>query len=249
MNRIIAVFAGAILSVAAQDARSIIVESQNRGRSQSQHYEGNLKVIGSGKITEKRWTYDRIGSYGESKSVLRFTEPPEVRGVALLIVNHPERTSDQWMYIPEHGRERRVALQDRSVRFFGTDFTFEDLEERDADQYDYKLIGEDPIEGVLCWKIESRPKKSKSSQYTHSYVWVRKEDYTPARIENYKDGKPIRHVQYSEIRKVQGIWTPHKLEMFDVGRNSRTVLIMDKLQHNVPLKEEQFTLQSLRRSS
>jgi outer membrane lipoprotein-sorting protein len=249
MNKLVIALAALPGLSCAQDAREIVQEAQNRGRSQSQHYEGTLKVIGSGRIAEKRWTYDRIGSYGESKSVLRFTDPAEVRGVALLVVNHPDRTSDQWMYIPEHGRERRVAFQDRSVRFFGTDFTFEDLEERDVNQYDYKLLGGEAIEGAACWKLESRPRKAKSSQYTHSYLWIRKDDYALARIENYRGEKPVRHVQYSDIRRVQGIWTPHRLEMFDVGRNSRTVLMMEKLQHNVPMKDDQFTLQALRRSS
>src|SRR5688572_10057331 len=115
------------LVLAAQDPREIVQESQKRTQSKSQVYEGTLRVVDAkGKVTDKRWAYERLGSHGASKAVLRFTEPPEVRGVALLIVNHPERASDQWMWIPEIGRERRVALQDRSTRFFGTDFTFED---------------------------------------------------------------------------------------------------------------------------
>ena len=103
-----------------------------------QHYEGTLQVFDAkGKISDKRWTFDRLGSHGSSKSILRFTAPPEVKGVALLVVNHPDRASDQWMWTPAIQRDRRVALQDRSQRFFGTDFSFEDLEERDVDQYDY----------------------------------------------------------------------------------------------------------------
>ena len=52
----------------------------------------------------------------------------EVNGVALLIHNHTDRASDQWMWTPALQRDRRIALQDRSTRFFGTDFSFEDLE-------------------------------------------------------------------------------------------------------------------------
>ena len=63
------------------------------------------------KVTEKRWVFDRIGSHGDSKSILRFTAPPEVKGVALLVVNHPERASDQWMWTPALERDRRIALQ------------------------------------------------------------------------------------------------------------------------------------------
>ena len=234
----------------AQDARQIVQEAQTRSRSSSQHYEGNLKVIDSkGKTSEKRWRYDRLGSHGNSKSILRFTAPAEVRGVALLIVNHPDRASDQWMWIPDIGRERRVALQDRSTRFFGTDFTFEDLEERDVEQYDFKVIKEEPIDGAAAWKIESRPRRGKNSQYSHSYVWIRKDNHAFARVETYKGDKPVRNLQYGDIRQVQGIWTAHKMDMHDLGRNSHTIMTMDKLEYNVKLSESDFTLQALRRSS
>src|SRR5712672_2525733 len=167
-----------LVAAAAQDVRQIVSEAQNRSRSKSQRYEGTLEVIGSSnKVSLKRWIYERIGSFGESKSILRFTAPPEVKGVALLIVNHPDRASDQWMWTPAIERDRRIALQDRSTRFFGTDFSFEDLEERDVDQYEYSLAGDDVVDGAACWKIQSTPKQTKSSQYTRSVVWVRKDNY------------------------------------------------------------------------
>jgi hypothetical protein len=250
MNRIACVGLLFVSTACAQDVRQIVQEAQNRSQSKSQRYDGTLKVIDSkGKVNTKKWTYERLGSHGSSKAVLRFVAPAEVKGVALLVVNHPDRASDQWMYIPEIGRERRVALQDRSTRFFGTDFTFEDLEERDVSQYEYKLIAEESIEGAPCWKIESRPVKGKSSQYTHSYAWIRKDSYAFARIENYKGTNSVRQLQYGDIRKVEGIWTAHKLDMFDVGRNSHTVLTLEKLEYNLPLTDDEFTLQALRRPS
>src|SRR5258705_10188606 len=160
-----------------QDPQQIVEEAQKRTNAQSQRYEGTLQVVDAkSKITEKRWQYDRIGSHGSSKSVLRFTAPAEVKGVALLVVNHPERSSDQWMWTPAINRERRIAIQDRSTRFFGTDFSFEDLEERDVNQYDYRLTGEEAIDGAACWRIEARPRSGKASQYTLSRMWVRKDN-------------------------------------------------------------------------
>jgi hypothetical protein len=160
------------------EARDLVAESQRRTQSKSQRYEGALQVIDQKRrVSTKRWRFERLGSYGNSKSLLRFTEPPEVRGVALLIYNHPDRSSDQWMWRPEIGRDQRVALQDRSTRFFGTDFSFEDLEERDVNQFDYRLLGEESIEGALCWKIDSQPKQAKTSQYTHTVLWIRRQDY------------------------------------------------------------------------
>src|ERR1700674_5237878 len=151
----------ALVPALAQDPRAIVEESQRRGRANSQAYEGVLEVIAAdSKVTKKSWQFLRTGSYGNSKAIIRFNAPAEVKGVALLIVNHPDRSSDQWMWTPAIERDRRIALQDRSTRFFGTDFSFEDLEERDVDQFEYKMLGDGNIDGAVCWKIESRPKQA-----------------------------------------------------------------------------------------
>ncbi len=239
-----------LLMLLQQDPRQIVQEAQRRTTSQSQHYEGTLKVVDAkNKITEKRWTYDRVGSHGSSKAVLRFTAPAEVKGVALLIMNHPEKSSDQWMWTPAINRERRIALQDRSTRFFGTDFSFEDLEERDIDQFDYKLLGEETIDGAPCWKVESIPRQSKVSQYSRSTLWIRKDNYVWAQIENYGKEQVIRRAKYTDIRNVQGIWTAHQIDMHDLKRNSHTILKTERLQYNLPMKDESFTVQALRRES
>jgi len=247
MNKLAAICLLCTSALLAQGARQIVAEAENRSRSKSQQYQGTLEVIGaSNKISLKRWEYRRIGSYGTSKSILRFTAPAEVKGVALLIVNHTDRASDQWMWTPSIERDRRIATQDRSTRFFGTDFSFEDLEERDVDQFDYKLAGDDRVDGAACWKIESKPKESKSSQYTSSLVWVRKDNFVVAQVEDYTKDKLIRGIHYSDIQNVDGIWTPRTVEVFDANRKSRTVLKLEKLEYNVPMKDEDFTIEALR---
>lgn len=245
MNRKIAVLlmaaAGALW---AQDPRQIIQEVQRRQQSKSQRYEGTLEVMGRGnRIATKQWVYLRIGDFGNSKAILRFTAPAEVKGVGLLIINHPDRASDQWMWRPAIGRDQRIALQDRSTRFFGTDFSFEDLEERDVDQYDYKMLGQE--NGM--WKIESRPRKS--SQYTYSYFWIKKDNYTFQKIEAYNKKGLARVIDYKDYELVNGIWTARTTEVTDPARNSRTILKYDKVEYNLPLKDDEFTLDALRRES
>ena len=57
----------------------------------------------------------------------------------------------------------------------------------------------------------------------------------------------IRRLTYNDFQLVQGIWTARQMEMADLRRDSRTRLTLDKLQYNVPLKDEDFTLQAIRR--
>jgi outer membrane lipoprotein-sorting protein len=251
MNRLFAALCLLGLAAAApsaQDVHQVVDEAQRRSSATSQRYEGLLQVFeAKGRVSDKRWTLERIGSHGNSRAILKFTAPAEVKGVALLIVNHPDRASDQWMWTPAIERDRRIALQDRSTRFFGTDFSFEDLEERDVNQYDYQMLGDETVDGAACWKIQSVPKERKSSQYTRSVVWIRKDNYSFARIESYVKDAVVRRLDYSDIQNVQGIWTARRLEMTDLRRGSRTRLTLDKLQYNVPMNEEDFTLQALRR--
>jgi len=237
-----------VVAALAQDARQIVEEAQRRARSSSQRYEGALQVIDrNGKTSVKRWISQRFGSAGNAKLLIRFTAPAEVKGVALLIIHHPDRSSDQWLWTPATGRERRIALQDRSTRFFGTGFSFEDLEEREVNQFDFRLLGEDPVDGALCWRLESRPRRTKVSQYTHSLAWIRKDSYAVLRQENYVKDTLVRRLELRDIEVVQGIWTPRRMEMHDLQRSRRTILTMEKLQYNLPLKEESFTLPALRR--
>jgi len=250
MNKLIAIFflLSSLASAQYDFALQIMDESESRARSGTQQYEGTLEVTtASNKVTTKRWTYRRLGSNGASKAILRFTAPAEVKGVALLIVNHTDRSSDQWMWTPAIERDRKIAAQDRSTRFFGTDFSFEDLEERDVDQFDYKYQGEETLGGLDCWKIESKPKQSVSSQYTSSMLWLRKDDYVATQIENFSKDKLVRRIRYSDIQKVSGIWTPRTIEVYDAVRKSRTVLKLEKLEYNTPMKDADFTLEALRK--
>ena len=128
-------------------------------------------------------------------------------------------------------------------------FSFEDLEERDTNQFEYRLVGSENIDGVDAWKVESTPRQTKVSQYTRSILWIRKDNYALAQIENYSKDQLVRRAHYTDIRNDQGIWTAHQIEMHDLKRNSRTILKIEKLSYSVPMKDDDFTLQSLRRES
>jgi hypothetical protein len=77
-------------------------------------------------------------------------------------------------------------------------------------------------------------------------VWIRKDTYALAQIESYVKSDVVRRLKYSNFSQVQGIWTGRRLEMNDLRRKSRTILTLDKLEYDVPLKDEDFTLQALR---
>jgi hypothetical protein len=250
MNKTTIVFLMAAGTAMAQDGRQIMQEVQKRQHTTSLRYEGTVKTYaGTSRVqadvdkhtATKNWTFTRLGDFGNSKAIVRFTGPAEVKGVAVLIVNHPNTASDQWMWRPNIGRDQRVSVQDRSTRFFGTDFNFEDLEERDVDQFDYTLTGEAGGQ----WRIDAKPRKP--SSYTHSYYFIDKTKYIFNQIETFNKKGIAKTLDYRDYKLVQGIWTPSAVLVTDVLAKSKTILTYDKTEYNLPMKEEDFTVEALRR--
>jgi len=54
-------------------------------------------------------------------------------------------------------------------------------------------------------------------------------------------------LDYTRISEIQGIWTARELTMTDLKRGSSTRLTLDKVEYNLPFKEDDFTLEAIRR--
>ena len=190
-------------SALAQDARQIVAEAQNRHASKSQQYEGTLEVMGSSKkVSLKRWIYQRIGSYGASRTILRFTAPPEVKGVALLIVNHPDRASDQWMWTPGHRARpaHRAAGPLHALLRHRLQLRGSGRARRRPVRLQAARRRTDRRRGVLEDRVEAEG--AKSSQYTSTRSSGSARTTTSfARIENYNKDKLVRRVRLHAISK------------------------------------------------
>jgi hypothetical protein len=213
----------------------------------SQRYEGLLQVFDAkGKVSTSGGRSSGLGAHGDSKMVLRFTAPAEVKGVALLVVNHPDRASDQWMWTPGVERDRRIALQ--TVRRASL-APISASKTRRARRQPVRLRAAWRRHGrrLACWKIQSTPKQTKSSQYTKAVVWIRKDNYAVTRVRELRQGPGGSAARLRDFVNIVGIWTARQLDMSDLRRGSRTRLTLEKLQYNVAMKDEDFTLQALRR--
>jgi hypothetical protein len=173
----LAIVAFSLISIAigtAPDARKIIEGVYKQDTSRDAIWKASLETLDKkGTSRRKKFTFQRLGAFGNSKTLVRFTDPVEVRGVGLLSVNQQGATERQWMYTPAIQRVRRIAPQERARRFLGTDFSNEDMAERVLEDFEYRLLGEgEVVDGHKTYKIEQKPVSSDRSQYDHLYVWV-----------------------------------------------------------------------------
>jgi hypothetical protein len=232
----------------SESAIEIMREVQQRGFAQSQSYDGTIEVVASnGKVLKRSWQLWREGNHGESKLLLRFNSPPEMLGVAVLILKAPNATPEQWLYTPSIQRERRLAAQDRSQRFMGTDLSHEDFEDRPVEDYDYDLIGEESFAGQAVYKIKAVCKDRKSTQYSQLILYVRKDILATTFTELYVDGKLRKTLLRGDWKQIQGIWTPLLLEMKDVARGSTTRIRASNVKYNVTFGPQWFSVGNLRK--
>ncbi|MCI0338363.1 MAG: outer membrane lipoprotein-sorting protein [Acidobacteria bacterium] len=200
-----------------------------------------------GNVRSKKFVSRKIGSFGNSKTLVRFTDPAEVRGVGLLSINQAGTSDRQWMYTPAIQRVRRIAAQERRQRFLATDFTNEDLAERVLDDFVYKLLSEgEEIDGRKTYKIEGRPVSPEKSQYAYLYLWVPLDIPYVVLAEMYdKQGQQLRVLKASALEKISGIWVGKRIEMSSPPEGTKTVLIIEEIRFNTGLKEDMFTTQAL----
>lgn len=235
----------------AEDARTLLARSEALHRTKAMNYSGELTVVSKdGKVRAKGWKSYREGFAGDAKVLVRFTAPPEVRGVGFLSLGREGQNADQWLYLPSMKRERRIASQDRDSSFVGTDFSYEDMEEFDHKKYNVKLVGEETAEGTPCWVIEARPDgPGAKSTYARRLLYLRKDISYLAREELFKEGakEPSKVLTLSDHKQVEGSWVAQKLEMRDLAKGSKTTVTLNEVVIDRGHPADRFTLKNLTR--
>jgi hypothetical protein len=232
----------------ADDPRAIVEGVYKQDTSRDATMRAVFDIFDKdGHKTTKKFMLFRLGSPGDSKTRVLFTDPAEIRGVELLSYNHKGDTDRQWLYIPATRRTRSVTPRERSDKFAGTDFTYEDVEERVLDDFNYRLLSDtETIDGHKTYKVEARPVDATRSQYSYIYYWVAQDVPVILHAEMYdQNGKLVRELHASGLKKASGISGARHVEMKSVQENTRTVLTIDQVDFNRNLDEKLFTPEGL----
>src|SRR5665213_48980 len=87
------------------DAKAIMAGVYRQDTSHDATLRATLDVTDKdGHTVRKRFTLSRVGSFGNGRTLVRFTDPQQLRGVTLLSINQPGVTDRQWIYTPATDR-------------------------------------------------------------------------------------------------------------------------------------------------
>lgn len=190
----------------------------------------------------KRVREVRIWMKGDDHTLVKFLSPADIRGTGFLSVKN-----NNWLYLPVLKRVRRIAGKERRGSFMGTDFTYEDISEPSfSKKYSARLLSTQKYNKRPCYLLELLPKGETS--YSKLRLWVDKENFYPVKTEYYDSHKKLLKIRYIlEVVKIKGFWIAKRVEMENVQKESKTLIVFKDIKVNPEIPSYVFTTRYLER--
>ncbi len=204
--------------------------------------EGNV----SARQLELRALEARGEGSGDGRSLLIFRSPPDVSGTALLTHSFKNREDDQWIYLPEIARVKRISSSSKSGSFMGSEFSYEDMRDAQIEKFTFTWIAEEACGEARCFVLERRPKDD-DSMYSRQLAWIEAERYITVRVDffNRRNDK-VKSLTLSDYRQYSGkFWRPHMLRMVNFQTGKSTDLIWQSYRFGQNLNPRDFEQSSL----
>jgi len=209
-----------------------------------------IELINSRGNTRGRELVSYSKDYGDNeKTVMVFQRPADVSGVGYLSYSYDEvgRDDDTWLFLPAMKRSRRISGSSRNDYFMGTDFTYDDMGDREVEEDIHTLLKEDTVEGNICWVVESVPRKE-GEMYSRKISWIRQDILMAVKVEYYDRQKSLQKIlTISDIRQIDDVWTAGRMEMDNLQKNHKTVITIEQVEYNLEVDDNFFSVAALER--
>lgn len=175
------------------------------------------------------------------KSIIIFNHPKDVKGIALLTHSHKVDNDDQWIYFPARKRVRRIASDNKSGPFMGSEFAYEDLSSQEVEKYTYKFIKDDEYNGMPVYISERYP-VDENSGYTRQIVTMDKEHFRVQKLEFYdRKESLLKTLEFSDYKQyLDKYWRPAKMHMVNHQTGKETVLTFEPYEFGKGLQDRDF---------
>ncbi|MEZ5011002.1 MAG: outer membrane lipoprotein-sorting protein [Bacteroidales bacterium] len=239
----IMVLVSAVFPLQSQDAMEIIKQANDR-------FNGETSSVGTMSMTIVRPSWERTITFknwtkGTDYALTLITGPARDRGQTFL-----KRGNEMWIWSPVISRLTKLPPSMMSQGWMGSDYTNDDIlkESSIVDDYTHEIIGEEEIEGRLCYKIKLTAKEEAAVVWGSQLRWIDKKDYLFMKAELYdEDGYPIRTENAGDIKVMDGRLIPTRIELIPAEEEGyKTVLVFETIEFNRPIDDGFFSQQNMK---
>jgi len=215
-----------------QSEMTMILRNRRGDETTRQIRNRQLEVIGDG-----------------DKALSIFDSPNDVKGTAFLSHTHSNEADDQWLYLPALKRVKRIASNNKSGPFMGSEFAYEDITSQEVEKYTYKWLRDENLDGRETHVIERYPTYQHSG-YTKQVAWVDKERLQALKIDFYdRKGKLLKTLTAHDYKQYIGkYWRPAKMEMVNHVTRKSTTLNWNNYKFKNGFGDRDFDKNTLKRS-
>ncbi len=182
-------------------------------------------------------------------TLIRFLEPAELAGTAMLMREEKGGSTTQLLYQPAYDKVRPIGAASKGERFMGTDFSYSDFEQRDTNEGLYRFLPDAACGKAQCRVVEIKAKSGLlNKQFGRIELHVHPKAMVPLRTRFFaKDGTTaIKSLTVNRLRKHQGRYVVFAATMKDLRRNSKTRIDVLKIDFKASFSAAHFTETALR---
>lgn len=190
------------------------------------------------------------------KTRITYTAPKRARGTAFLSHDYAgsAQADGRWLYTPALRKVRRIPATERGKSFQGTDFSYEDMQSDlkfDLNDYRFRYKGSDESAGGTRHRIVGKPASAVVARelgYGGFTAVVDEATWLPVEIDfSDPDGAPLKTVTITDIRNIDGYWTPTLIEAVNHQTGHRTTFRYEDVSYPRSLPGHLFQPGGLRR--
>jgi len=177
------------------------------------------------------------------KSIMFFQSPADVKNTSFMSWTYDDesKSDDQWIYLPALKKTKRISSDSKSDYFMGSDFTYDDLGDRKLDDDTHELIGEETIDDVDYYLVESTP-KDEEYMYSKTKTWIRKDNFIGLKKEFYdEDEDLLKILKIKKFEEISGFLVITSSEMENVQKDHRTTMKLNDVEINMGIPDSKFT--------
>jgi hypothetical protein len=187
---------------------------------------------------------------GQEKRFIRFIEPADVRGTAMLVVDYREETDEMWIYLPALKRTRRIVSSEKGRRFMSSEFSNADMSSPTLSDFTNRHL---PNSGENeRWIIESVPvNEDKADEYGYSrkISYIDTDTYYILKMEFFNfDNELFKIIEIKSIHPLSdGKYLVKDMVAENLLNNRKSEIRFSDISAGVNVDDSFFTLQNLER--
>lgn len=182
---------------------------------------------------------------GEQRSFVYFRAPADVRRTTFMAWKDPEGDDARWIYLPALDLVKPISASDRFGSFVGSDFRYEDVSGRHWSRDTHVLVGEEELDGVPVWVVDSNPVED-GDGFDRRRSWIAKGAAQLLKQEDFEGDEVVKRLVLEEWEEVDGIWTATVRRMETPPKGSHTTITFGDIRYGVGLSQGDFSERILR---